>query len=804
MANPQKMNPPASITAPREGLGFGFGTLLFLMLFLTLVGIGYMEAAQERLDTIVNNHMAKIELATRMRTAARERTVSLQKIILLTDPFERDEQWMLFNSYATDFVQARTLLLDMGLTNEELSLLKRQGKLTGVAVPLQMQVVNLVSEGKMKQAHEVLQQAIPAQDQVLEQLAKLYHLQEHTATAAVTQTRRDYDQARFAIVALSTAAIALGLYIAVLVLRRTRKADIALHHEKERAQVTLHSIAEAVIRTDSSGVIEYLNPVAEKLTGWLHDEALGRRLSEVLNVLRDASQGPAVDPVARVLAEKKVVTGSNDLVLVSRNDKQHAIDLTAAPIHDYEGAIAGVVIVFKDNTEVRALGRELTYQATHDALTGLMNRIEFDRHLQQALESARANGPVGTLCYLDLDLFKVINDTCGHLAGDELLKQLSVLLKTKVRRGDLVARLGGDEFAVLLRECSLDDAAQIADEMRSAVKGFRFVWEDKSFEVGVSVGILRVAPDSGDLNDVYRAADVACHAAKEEGRNRIHVFRPDDVTYTQRKGEINWAQRINQAISENLFLLYAQCIVPLHANQPIESGSECEVLIRMKGENGDIVQPSSFLPAAERYHMMPTIDRWVIRTAFTSLSEAKLDAGAFCLNINLSGQSLCDPEFLDFVMQQLDEYKIHPPCVCFEITETAAVTNMSRAIQFITKLKAAGCRFALDDFGSGLSSFAYLKNMKVDSLKIDGAFIRDITNDTSDLAMVNSINQVAHTMGIETIAEYVETNEILETLKNLGIDYVQGYALARPAPLGEVIRAHTTYRTPKKIRKSAV
>jgi len=791
--------------APRYRLGLGFAAMLSLMLFLTGIGLWYMQASQKRLDLIVNNHMTKIELATRMRTAAQERTVSLQKMILLSDPFERDEQWMAFNSLATDFVIARTKLLEMNLTEEEQALIKRQGKSTGIAVPLQLEVADLISEGKMAEARNVLQKAIPAQDRVLDQLAKLYQLQEKMAETAVADARRNLQRARFAIILLSGATIVLGLYIGVVVTLRARKADIALHHEKERAQVTLQSIVEAVIRTNPTGHVEYLNPNAEKLTGWSNQEADGRKLLDVFHIIHDTTRQPAEDPVSTVVSQETVVYGGNDLVLVSKSGIEYAIQLTAAPIRDYSGIIAGMVLAFRDETELRALGRELTYQATHDAMTGLMNRGEFDRKLHHALESARTSGVESALCYLDLDHFKVVNDICGHLAGDELLKQLSVLLKNKIRRGDVVARLGGDEFTILLHGCSLERAAEIAEEVRRVIRDFRFVWADKSFEVGVSIGVVRIAADSGDANDVYRAADVACHIAKDEGRNQTHVSRPTDVTVTQRKGEINWVQRINRAISENHFVLYGQRILPLKEDPRAIIRPHCEVLLRLREPNGEIVSPAAFLPAAERYHMMPAVDRWVIRTAFAMLGkEKKYTANnKYRININLSGQSLCDPEFLRFVTQQLDESGFPPQSVCFEITETAAVTNISRAIQLITTLKDAGCCFALDDFGSGLSSFAYLKNMKVDYLKIDGAFIRDIVADRADHAMVNSINQVAHTMSIATIAEYVENNKIRAALKKLGVDYVQGFAISRPAPLEEALNTELDAPVPIKIVKLA-
>jgi len=462
--------------------------------------------------------------------------------------------------------------------------------------------------------------------------------------------------------------------------------------------------------------------------------------------------------------------------------------LTAAPLHDVDGRTTGAVLVFRDVTEVRALAREIAYQATHDNMTGLINRREFERQLQQALDQVRQGGAGGALCFLDLDLFKAVNDTCGHLAGDELLRQVSLLLRKAVRGQDLLARIGGDEFAVLLRGCALDKAGEIAEQIRCTLRDFRFVWEDKRMAVGASLGVVLVAEDSGDLNDVLRTADLACRLAKEEGRNRVQVMRPGDLTVTRRRHEMNWLQRINQAVSEDHFVLYGQWIRPLAASR--HKASHCEILLRLRDEDGRVILPAAFLPAAERYHLMPLIDRWVLRATLAALRG--LDAPVLerlgCFTVNLSGQSISDPEFLAFIVEELE--KGQPPAkhLCFEITETVAVTNLSSAVRLMERLRQAGCRFALDDFGSGASSFSYLKNLPVDFLKIDGAFVSNIPSDATDLAMVTSINQVAHIMGIETIAEYVESAAIREALEAIGVGYGQGSVLADAAPLDEILR----------------
>ena len=768
----------------RYVLGAGFAGMLMLMLFLTAIGIQNMAAAQERLDRLVSEYMTKVRIVGAMRTHARERTVNMQKMILLKDEFEIIDQTVEFDLHAGSFIDLRQQLLALPLAIEERNLLERQARLTNVAVPLQRRVVELVKANRRAEAHELLlAKAIPAQDRVFEALVDLEKLQELRADAAVEDATRAYQQARAWVIGLSLVTLILGVWIAFTVLRHTRRSERALREEKERAQVTLHSIGEAVIRTDARGLVEYLNPVAERLTGWSQRDARGLHLLEVMRIVRDTTREPLQDPVALALSVGTVVTDSGDTVLLTRSDEEHAIEHTATPIRDGHGGVAGAVVVLRDVTEMRALGRELVHQATHDPMTGLLNRREFERRLQQALDRAR-DGSAGALCYLDLDLFKTVNDTCGHLAGDELLKQLSLLLRGRVRKEDVMARVGGDEFAVLLFDCPLAKAAEIADGLRRALRDFRFMWDDKSIDVGASIGVVRVAESSGDINDVLRAADVACRIAKEEGRNRIHLYQSDDLTVTRHHSEIGWVQRINRAIQQDRFVLYGQWIVPLARGRQLQP--HCEVLVHLEEESG-IIAPIAFLSAAERYHLMPAVDRWVVGAVFRALRDLP-DDSTISFNVNLSGQTLCDADFLPFVQRELQLSGIAPARICFEITETAAVTHMSRAIGLIGTLREAGCSFALDDFGSGLSSFTYLKTMPVDFLKIDGAFVRNAPSDQTDLAMVSSINQVAHIMGIRTIAEYVETEAIRTTLESIGIDYGQGYALARPQPLSEILQ----------------
>ena len=562
-----------------------------------------------------------------------------------------------------------------------------------------------------------------------------------------------------------------------------KRVEEALRREKERAQVTLASIGDGVIRTEPDGTIDYLNPVAEKLTGWTNEKAAGRPVSEVFRVIDEMTRKPLPDPIRRCLDEKRVVESPGHVLLVSAEGKEYSVRDSAAPIHDRDGVALGAVLVFKDVTQLRGMEREMIYLASHDPLTGLINRREFEVRLKRAIRGARAERRHHVLLYLDLDEFKVVNDTCGHLVGDEMLKQITALLRSRVRRSDILARLGGDEFGVLLEDCPLDHARQIAEEMRRTVREFRFCWRDQIFEVGVSIGLVPINADSGDLNHVMSAADAACYVAKDSGRNRVHEYELDDTLVAERYGEMQWIHRIHRAFEDRRFRLFYQLIQPISPE-----GSRdllCEVFIRMLDRNGKVIEPSAFIAAAERYHLIGSLDRWVVKTAFNALAEAQKREWSrpVLFAINLSGMSLSEESFLTFVVEELEKSSVDSRRICFEITETAAISKLDSAMRFISVLKTKGCRFILDDFGSGLSSFAYLRDLQVDFLKIDGEFVKDMMEDRVKRAMVESINQIGHVMGIQTIAEWVENRQTLEALKELGVDYAQGYWLCRPQPL---------------------
>lgn len=568
---------------------------------------------------------------------------------------------------------------------------------------------------------------------------------------------------------------------------RLKLAEQAAYTAEQRAIVTLQSIGDGVITTDIDGLIDYINPVAERLTGFEHGEAIGKYYLDVLRLVDDVTGENLDDLIKICMRDDGVPVHADDGVLTHSDGTAYNINVTAAPLRDVEFDIVGAVLVLHDITEVMGIARQLSHQASHDMLTGLTNRREFERILERAIKVARIGQARHVLLYMDLDQFKLVNDTCGHRAGDELLRQLTTLLNKRVRESDTLARLGGDEFGLLLDGCSVDRALIIADDVRQLVKDFRFVWQDKTFDIGMSVGVVAIDEDSGRLSDVMSAADTACYVAKDRGRNRVHVYERNDRDVVHHHGEMNWVHRITQAFEDERLTLYAQPIMSLADGQ--RNITHYEVLMRMLGSDGELILPMAFIPAAERYNLMPTLDRWVLRTTLGMLREAQgpRDNIPIICAINLSGQSLGDDHFLDFVVTQIHEYDVPPQNICFEITETSAISNLTRAMRFIDVLTGMGCCFALDDFGSGVSSFAYLKNLHVDYLKIDGGFVRDMLTDSVDRAMVESINQIGHVMGLKTIAEFVENGPIFDALRAMGVDYAQGDGVAEPSSLAEIL-----------------
>ncbi len=560
-----------------------------------------------------------------------------------------------------------------------------------------------------------------------------------------------------------------------------------LAQEKDLAQITLNAIADAVITTDKNGLVLSMNPVAEILTGTQLENGLNQPIAEVF-VLQEDSADNLLCPVRRCLQTHNVIYDEEDHTLLARNGLQYAINDSVAPIFDENHMLLGTVLVFRDVTKARALSAKLTWQALHDPLTGLSNRRSFEANLRKILEfSKTAPGKsVSHLLYLDLDQFKVVNDTCGHDAGDELLKQISRIFRDHLRKSDILARLGGDEFGVLLEGCGKEDCFRIANEIRKAIQDFRFGWKNQSFKIGVSIGISSITGYEAKASEILSAADAACYAAKEKGRNRVHFHELDETGSSVHQQEMQWIAKIQAALDENRFKIYVQKIQKVGGVQ--RNNDHYEILLRMIGKDGEIIPPGAFLPAAERYGLMASIDRWVVDNVVIKLAELHRRFGLEQLPIfaiNLSGASLADNSLLEHIMTEIASFSIPPEKLCFEVTETAAIGNLSEAVTFLSKIRESGCKIALDDFGSGLSSFAYLKSLPVDYLKIDGHFVKDIVSDPIDRVFVESINQIAHVMELETIAEFVENKQIADLLSSIGVDFIQGYEVHKPCPFEE-------------------
>lgn len=555
----------------------------------------------------------------------------------------------------------------------------------------------------------------------------------------------------------------------------------ALFQEKERAQVTLASIADGVIRTDPNGAIDYLNPVAQRLTGWTLAEAYGRPAGEIYRVVDEATGKRVLDPVQYCLKDRREVAFLGGRRLIHRDSSEFPIHDSAAPIRNREGRVVGAILVFKDLSHVRQVEEEMIHLASHDPLTGWMNRRAFQSTLAATLAEGTPQSREHALCHLDLDNFKLVNDSSGHEAGDQLIRQVASIIQSKVRRCDVLARLSGDEFVILFRDCSADEAQRFAGEILEELRSFRFRWQDRLFSARVSIGLAPFRSASFEAREVLGWADAACCVAKDSGGDRIHVYRPGDTAVAERRGELQWVSRLNHAVEEDRLCLYYQNIQSLDGNlaeQPLK-----ELFVRLVDDRGDLVAPAVFVAAAERYGLASTIDEWVLRKALRIIAEGEHPDEETCFAINISGQSLGVDDFLSRVIEEFESSGVPPQRVLFEITETAAISHLSSALRFISVLKEMGCRFILDDFGRGLSSFGYLQNLPVDYLKIDGEFVRRMLNDPVQAALVALIHEIGDLMGLRTIAESVEDEATLEAVTKIGVDYAQGFFIAKPEPL---------------------
>ena len=732
-------------------LFYGFLAIFMVVVALSFGALFYISSLNDRTQDIVENNNVKTTLSITMRDSIRKRQISIRSIFLNEDIFLREQERLHFFEHGVEFIEAREQLDKMQLTPAEKIIFDQVIEATKLAYPMQNKLVDIALEDVSKdEINEIIQKAFLAQSEVMSHLNEMVDLQRKTTEEILNENRDTYQQAMLLLSFTTAIGAAIILVIGVYVFRHTKMQmaemrDLALFPYEDPFPV---------MRISEKGVLLYANPASEIfLKDWSIEvgETIPRDWYRIIT--SSSSNEYEVE-----------LGGTIFLMYISFVKEGNYYNLYGNDITDREN-----------------LKRELAYQASHDPLTDLLNRREFEEQLALARQSAIEKSQMHSLLYIDLDQFKVVNDTCGHIAGDSLLKEVSKALIRRTRSVDTVARLGGDEFGIILNCCNFDNAIQIAETIKDQISKLNFQWEDKRFDIGASIGVVPISATSELITELLAAADSACYLAKERGRNRIHATMAGDISVAKHRGQMNWISKINHAIESNNFCLFGQSIVSINNNKKVKYK---EVLVRLI-DQGQIVTPNHFIPAAERYNVMPLIDKWVINTFFENILLPTLnsDEEEIGYAINLSGQSLNDQNLTSFVIEY---FKQHPEVarrVCFEITETAAISNLRVATRFISKTKSLGCKFALDDFGNGLSSFSYLKNIDVDFIKIDGMFVKEAFKNRLDRAMIEAISNVGHEMGIEIIAEFVENTETIECLKEIGVDYIQGYVIDRPALL---------------------
>ena len=770
-----------------------FGLLLAALTALIALGLARIESFNQQIHALTEAQGRKISTASELFLGNGQRAALIDKLFGAETGQARrtvHEQYLRASAaYERAVERLRRLQLDAP---------ERAARDEAVAAAARTQaigedIVAALMKGEIARASELnLTQAVLEDSRLQESLYRMLEANHARTAEAIAAANQGMRNGFLLIGAGGFLALLAGILIAVWVIRIVAGTEARLEHEKELAQVTLHSIVDGVITTDAAGRIEYLNPVAEQYLGWSSAEAAGRPLSEVYRVL-DERSGKPVDPLPLSRAEAAAEAELVAVRLVDRSGRECPVRYSHAPILGRDGTVHGMIVVFHDVSQLRAMSQQLIWQASHDALTGLVNRREFERRLTELVQTAGAQRREHALLFMDLDNFKAVNDTCGHTAGDELLRQLTAIMLTRMRGSDTLARLGGDEFGALLEACPVDQALRIANALRETVREFRFVWEGKTFSVGVSVGLVPIDAESGDVNQVLANADATCYEAKNRGRDRVQVYRPEEPSRTGRREELLIVSQINRAFELGQFRLFRQRIERLDSAPRHER--HFEVLVRMVDRAGNLVPATGFMPQAERYNLLTSIERWVV-SSLVEFLHRQWTTGAIphdlqgsgergFYSVNISGASINDKSFPDFLRNLLTRYQLPNGLLCFEITETTAISNLAKAAELMHELKGMGCRFALDDFGTGMSSFAYLKYLPVDFLKIAGVFIKDMVADPMDFAIVDSVNRIGHILGMRTVAESVEDAATLARITELGLDYAQGYFIAEPEALGD-------------------
>ena len=777
-----------SFANSRQALTAGFGALLILIITITLLGIWRIYAINQSIEALVQEQNLKSEMLTMLLTASQQRQHAMYRLFAAADGAERAAVFNEYRKLNEPLFATRERFDEVDMTASERAALNQALDAATRLRDVRDQVVDLLMQNNVPLATELLlRQGLQVHDEFQTSLNLVVDSKRTATLGAISQAGKAMRDALLLVAIVGSLVLVAGAWIATLVTRRIAQSESELHREKELAQVTLHSIADGVITLDAGGRVEYMNPVAEEYTGWKSDEAKGQPLDAVYRVVDEQTGKPMPHPGGHEVGAR----GARGMTvrLLGRTGNICAIRDSSAPIHNSDDNLVGWVVVFHDVSQIQEMAQQLSWQASHDALTGLVNRREFERRLGGLIEAARTDGKQHALLYMDLDNFKTVNDTCGHAAGDELLLQLTTVMQSRMRGSDTLARLGGDEFGVLLESCPLEQAVRIANGLREAVRDFRFIWQEKTFGIGASAGLVTI-DGSESVSRVLASADATCYDAKSRGRDRVQVHRGKQTPAGEQNVDLQVVSQINHAFELGNFRLYRQKIIALSG----EAGNEphYEILVRMVDRTGNLIPPGGFMAAAERYNLLSSIERWVISSLVEFLHrqcetgalprDPAALSGAFYA-VNLSGVSINDASFIDFLRQLLTRFNLPRGLLCFEITETTAISNLNKAAHLMHELKGMGCRFALDDFGIGMSSFAYLKYLPVDYIKIDGVFVRDMADDPMDQAIVEAINRIAHILGLKTVAEYVEDATIMEKLRAIGVDYAQGYFVAKPEAL---------------------
>ncbi|MCW8933883.1 MAG: EAL domain-containing protein [Gammaproteobacteria bacterium] len=734
-------------------------------------------------ETIEGSNRAsdKMKLIVELIETARTRTRLTLEMSYEGDAFIKDDISMSLDKYSLQFRKLRQQLIDLGLTENERKIMLAIDESIVPALSQQRQAAQMALSNDIediKKAQKVMiQNVYPLQRKIIDNFMSLLNYQKNiifeSREKASVQYKKSYklQSTIFIIILLS------ALMVAFYVIRRSFIIEKELFLEKEKAEITLRSVGDAIITTNKDGMVDYLNPVAEKLTGYITHDIVGKPITEIYKAYDQTNERWLADCIMNYLKHGSYNMPSNDIILYDSNDELIDISQTIAPIQDTNDNVLGTITTFQDISKEKLLAKRIEHQAQHDALTGLLNRREFENKVEQSL-ILYSEGTTHALCVMDLDRFKIVNDTLGHTAGDELLKQISAKIQKLLRKTDLFARIGGDEFALFLSNIDQSKAEEIVEKILNEVREYQFVWGNKAFRIGASIGLVDAPAQVSNYENLYHAADTACYMAKHEGRDRFHTVTYDDKNVTEKREQTQWVNRINDALSENRFTLYCQDIIPLHNDRNLKTHKE--VLIRMLDKDDKIIPPMAFIPPAERYNLMPQLDDWVIKNV---LKQLEADTTASIYAVNLSGQSLADNKFTQRTIETLKNKQVQHQRLCFEITETSAIANLQNATEFLSQLQELGCYTALDDFGSGLSSFGYLRSLPINYLKIDGMFIKQIVEDETSRVMVEAINSIGHTMNLKTIAEFVEDKAISDLLKDMGVDYAQGYYYGKPQPM---------------------